>query len=260
MEMAMVLSEMRGAVAVLTLNNAAQYNALAWDLLRELNAALDAAIADENARCILLTGAGKGFCSGAQFGGDTFAQGEKIADAMRDLVNPVIAKMRASPKPIVTAINGPAAGAGVGVALAGDMVIAARSAKFILSFVRLGATLDGGTSLFLQRAIGVARARVLALTGEPLSGEQAADWGLIWKCVDDSVLMEEAMTAAQKLAAGPPLSMAAIKAQFDSAWDAGLAETLEREASDQAASFRTQDLREGAAAFMEKRAPKFSGR
>lgn len=260
MEMAMVLSEMRGAVAVLTLNNAAQYNALAWDLLRELNAALDAAIADENARCILLTGAGKGFCSGAQFGGDTFAQGEKIADAMRDLVNPVIAKMRASPKPIVTAINGPAAGAGVGVALAGDMVIAARSAKFILSFVRLGATLDGGTSLFLQRAIGVARARVLALTGEPLSGEQAADWGLIWKCVDDAVLMEEAMVAAQKLAAGPPLSMAAIKAQFDSAWDASLAETLEREAADQAASFRTQDLREGAAAFVEKRAPKFSGR
>ncbi len=256
----MVISERRGGVAVLTLDNPAQYNALAWDLLRDLDAALDAALADPQVRAILLTGAGRGFCSGAQFGGDTFAQGEKIADAMRELVNPVIAKMRASPKPVVTAINGPAAGAGVGVALAGDMAIAARSAKFILSFVRLGATLDGGTSLFLQRAIGVARARALALTGEPLSGEQAAEWGLVWRCVDDAVLMDEAMAAAQRLAAGPPLAMAAIKAQLDAAWTDGLAATLEREAVDQAAAFETQDLREGAAAFVEKRAPRFTGR
>ncbi len=258
--MSMVISETRGAVAVLTLNNPTQYNALAWGMLADLNRALDAAVADSDVRAILLTGAGKGFCSGAQFGGETFDMGEKIADTMRTHLTPVIEKMRASPKPIVNAINGPSAGAGVGIALAGDVVIAARSAKFILSFVRLGATLDGGTSMFLQRAIGVARARVLALTGEPLSAEQAADWGLIWKCVDDAVLMEEATAMAQKLAAGAPLSMAAIKAQFDAAWDAGLAETLEREAVDQAAAFRTQDLREGAAAFVEKRAPKFAGR
>ena len=168
--------------------------------------------------------------------------------------------MRASRKPVVTAVNGPAAGAGVGVALAGDMVFAARSARFILSFVRLGASLDGGTSLFLQRAIGVARARVLALTGEPLSGERAAEWGLVWKCVDDDALMEEAMAAAQKLAAGPPLAMAAIKAQLEAAWTDDLAAMLEREAVDQAEAFKTQDLREGAAAFVEKRAPRFAGR
>ena len=258
--MSMLISDRQGAVAVLTLNNPAQYNALAWGMLSELDAVLDAALADRDVRAILLTGAGKGFCSGAQFGGETFAMGDKIADTMRSHLTPVIEKMRTSPKPVVTAINGPSAGAGVGIALAGDVVIAARSAKFILSFVRLGATLDGGTSLFLQRAIGVARARVLALTGEPLSAEQAADWGLIWKCVDDSALMEEAMAMAQRLAAGPPLSMAAIKTQFDAAWDAGLSETLEREAADQAAAFRTLDLREGATAFVEKRAPKFSGR
>ena len=258
--MEMVISERQGAVAVLTLNNPAQYNALAWQLLRDLNAALDAALEDTDVRAILITGAGKGFCAGAQFGGDTFEQGEKIADAMRDLVNPVIEKMRASRKPVVTAVNGPAAGAGVGVALAGDMVFAARSARFILSFVRLGATLDGGTSLFLQRAIGVARARVLALTGEPLSGERAAEWGLVWKCVDDDALMEEAMAAAQKLAAGPPLAMAAIKAQLEAAWTDDLAAMLEREAVDQAEAFKTQDLREGAAAFVEKRAPRFAGR
>lgn len=258
--MEMVISERQGAVAVLTLNNPAQYNALAWQLLRDLNAALDAALEDTDVRAILITGAGKGFCAGAQFGGDTFEQGEKIADAMRDLVNPVIEKMRASRKPVVTAVNGPAAGAGVGVALAGDMVFAARSARFILSFVRLGASLDGGTSLFLQRAIGVARARVLALTGEPLSGERAAEWGLVWKCVDDDALMEEAMAAAQKLAAGPPLAMAAIKAQLEAAWTDDLAAMLEREAVDQAEAFKTQDLREGAAAFVEKRAPRFAGR
>lgn len=258
--MAMVISQKQGGVAVLRLNNPAQYNALASGMLTDLRAALDAAFADADVRSILLTGTGKGFCAGAQFGGDTFEQGEKIADTMRSDLTPVIEKMRASPKPIVNAVNGPCAGAGVGIALAGDIVIAARSAKFILSFVRLGATLDGGTSLFLQRAIGVARARVLALTGEPLSGEQAAEWGLIWKCVDDADLMEEAMAMAQKLAAGPPLAMAAIKAQFDAAWDAGLSETLDREAVDQGAAFRTQDLREGAAAFVEKRAPKFVGR
>ena len=258
--MEMVISERQGAVAVLTLNNPAQYNALAWQLLRDLNAALDAALEDTDVRAILITGAGKGFCAGAQFGGDTFEQGGKIADAMRDLVNPVIEKMRASRTPVVTAVNGPAAGAGVGVALAGDMVLAARSARFILSFVRLGATLDGGTSLFLQRAIGVARARVLALTGEPLSGERAAEWGLVWKCVDDDALMEEAMAAAQKLAAGPPLAMAAIKAQLEAAWTDDLAAMLEREAVDQAEAFKTQDLREGAAAFVEKRAPRFAGR
>ena len=258
--MEMVISERQGAVAVLTLNNPAQYNALAWQLLRDLNAALDAALEDTDVRAILITGAGKGFCAGSQFGGDTFEQGGKIADAMRDLVNPVIEKMRASRKPVVTAVNGPAAGAGVGVALAGDMVLAARSARFILSFVRLGATLDGGTSLFLQRAIGVARARVLALTGEPLSGERAAEWGLVWKCVDDDALMEEAMAAAQKLAAGPPLAMAAIKAQLEAAWTDDLAAMLEREAVDQAEAFKTQDLREGAAAFVEKRAPRFAGR
>lgn len=257
--MSMVLVEKRGAVTVLTLNNPAQYNALAWDLLREFNAALDHTIASD-ARAILLTGAGKGFCSGAQFGGNTFAQGEKIAEAMRQLVNPVIGKMRASPVPIVTAVNGPAAGAGVGVALAGDMVFAARSARFILSFVRLGATLDGGTSLFFQRAIGVARARALSLTGEPLSAEKAAEWGLVWKCVEDDALLKEAMDAARKLAAGAPLAMASIKAQLDVAWTAGLGDMLEREAVDQAKAFLTADLREGAAAFVEKRAPKFEGR
>jgi len=167
--MAMVLSEQRGSVAILTLNNPAQYNALGGTLLADLNAALDAALADPAVRAMLLTGAGKGFCAGAQLGGgNTFEAGEQIGDNMRRSINPLIEKLHGAPKPIVVAVNGAAAGAGVGIALAGDIVIAARSARFILSFVRLGAALDAGTSLFLQRSIGIARARALALTGPPL--------------------------------------------------------------------------------------------
>jgi len=178
--MSMVLSERRGSIAILTLNNPERYNALGGSLLDDLNAALDEVLCEPRARAVVLTGAGKGFCSGAQFGGDTFGAGEGIAERMRGSINPVIEKIRNLPIPVVVAMNGAAAGAGVGIALAGDIVIAARSARFILSFVRLGAALDGGTSLFLQRSIGAARARALALLGEPLAAETAAQWGLIW--------------------------------------------------------------------------------
>lgn len=258
--MSMVLTRREGAVAVVTLNNPDQYNALAAGVLDGLGAALDAAGADPQVRAILLTGAGKGFCSGAQFGGDTFGRGESIGDMMRQSISPLIEKLHKSPKPVVTAVNGPAAGAGVGIALAGDLVFAARSARFILSFVRLGAVLDGGTSLFLQRSIGAARARALALTGEPLTGERAAEWGLVWKCVEDDALYAEALAAAQRLAAGAPLAMAMIKKQLDEAWTDELAKALDEEAAAQTRAFVTADLREGAAAFVEKRAPKFTGK
>ena len=259
--MSMVLTERRGSVTILTLNNPAQYNALAGSLLSELGQALDTAITETAVRAILLTGAGKGFCAGAQLGGgSTFEAGEQIGDHMRASINPVIEKMRGSPTPIVVAVNGPAAGAGVGIALAGDIVIAARSARFILGFVRLGAALDGGASLFLQRSIGVARARALALTGQPLHAEQAEQWGLIWKMVEDADLLSEALAMAQTLADGPPVSMALIKNQIDMAWDAPLAPTLDEEASSQSRAFRTADLREGAAAFVEKRPARFTGK
>jgi len=259
--MSMVLSERRGSVTILTLNNPAQYNALGGSLLGDLNGAIDAALADPAVRAILLTGAGKGFCAGAQLGGgNTFEAGEQIGDNMRRSINPLIEKLHGSPKPIVVAVNGPAAGAGVGIALAGDIVIAARSARFILSFVRLGAALDAGTSLFLQRSIGVARARALALTGQPLHAEQAEQWGLIWKTVEDADLMTEALAVAQGLADGPPVSIGLIKAQLEAGWDASLASTLDDEASAQSRAFATEDLREGAAAFVQKRPARFTGR
>ena len=258
--MSMVLSERRGSIAILTLNNPERYNALGGSLLNELNAALDEVLCEPRARAVVLIGAGKGFCSGAQFGGDTFGAGEGIAERMRGSINPVIEKIRNLPIPVVVAMNGAAAGAGVGIALAGDIVIAARSARFILSFVRLGAALDGGTSLFLQRSIGAARARALALLGEPLAAETAAQWGLIWKAVDDADLLNEAMAVAQKLADGPPVSLGLIKGQIEAAWNSSLASTLDDEASSQARAFVTEDLREGAAAFVQKRPARFTGR
>ena len=258
--MSMVLTERREAIAILTLNNPEQYNALGGSLLDELNAALDKVLEEPAARAIVLTGAGKGFCSGAQFGGNTFAAGESIAARMRGSINPVIEKMRNLPIPIVVAMNGAAAGAGVGIALAGDIVIAARSARFILSFARLGAALDAGTSLFLQRSIGVARARALALLGEPLAAERAEQWGLIWKVVDDGDLLNEALAVAQKLADGPPISLGLIKGQIESAWSSSLTDTLDNEAVAQGRAFVTDDLREGAAAFVQKRPARFTGR
>ncbi|RJF77844.1 enoyl-CoA hydratase-related protein [Rhodopseudomonas palustris] len=258
--MAWVKSETRGAVAVLTLDNPEQYNAMRPGLLADLNAALDAALADASVRALLLTGAGKGFCAGAQLGGETFDAGANVAPWMRAELSPLLEKMRGANKPIVVAVNGPAAGAGVGLALAGDIVLAARSAKFVLSFVKLGAALDAGTSLFLQRSIGVARARALALLGRPLSAEQAAEWGLIFQTVDDAALMTEAMAIAEQLASGPPISIGLIKAQIERAWDASLADTLDDEAERQGQAFVTADLREGAAAFVEKRAARFTGR
>lgn len=258
--MSMMLTERRAAVAILTLNNPAQLNALGGTLLADLNAALDATLADPGVRAIVLTGAGRGFCAGAQLGGPTFDAGERVATLLREGVGPLIEKLRASRIPVVAAVNGPAAGAGVGIALAADIVIAARSARFVLSFVKLGAALDAGTSLFLQRAIGVPRARALALLGEPLAAETAAQWGLIWKAVDDADLLTQALQVAQRLAEGPPLSIGLIKQQIETAWDAPLDAVLDREASAQASAFVTDDLREGAAAFVERRPPRFTGR
>lgn len=258
--MPMVLTERRTSIATITLNNPAQYNALGGSLLTELNAALDSVLSDAAVRAIVLTGAGKGFCSGAQLGGDAFDAGERVASLLRDQVKPLIEKLRNGGKPVIVAVNGPAAGAGVGIALAGDVVIAARSARFVLSFVKLGAALDAGTSLFVQRSIGVARARTLALLGEPITAEQAEQWGLIWKSVDDASLPGEALAIAQRFAEGPPISIGLIKAQVETAWSAPLANALDDEAVAQARAFVSEDLREGAAAFVEKRPPRFTGR
>ncbi|WP_339952080.1 enoyl-CoA hydratase-related protein, partial [uncultured Albimonas sp.] len=247
-----VIESREGAVAVLRLNNPAQLNALTLPMIGALKRAVERALADPEVRAILLTGEGRGFCAGAQLGGEVFASGASIAEGMRAELSPLILALREGPKPVVCAVNGPAAGAGVGIALAGDVVIAARSAKFLLSFGRLGAALDGGTSALVQRLAGAAKARGMAMLARPIAAEEAERWGMIWSVVDDEALAEEAMAAARALASGPPLSLATIKRQLREGWTADLARTLDAEAGEQAILFQTEDLREGAAAFVER--------
>lgn len=255
-----VLREDHDGVAIITLNRPAEYNALDDTLMRELDTVTAAVSADADIRAILITGAGKGFCSGAQLGGDLFESGADIGARMRRHLHPTLERLRAGRIPVVTAVNGAAAGAGVGLALAGDIVLAARSARFILSFARLGAALDAGTSLLVQRAIGVPRARALALLAEPLDAQQAADWGLIWRCVDDDQLGAEALHVARHLAGGPALGLGMIKTQLNNAWATSFTETLDHEADTQSLAFITGDLKEGYRAFLEKRPPVFRGR
>ncbi len=229
----LVRSERHGAVSLLTMNDPVHYNALDGAMLAALAAALDGATGDGGTRAIVLSGAGPGFCAGARVDGDLFTSGGAIATLLTEGVNPVITRMREASVPIVTAVHGAAAGAGVGLALAGDIVVAARTARFVLSFARLGAAMDAGTSAFVQQAIGAPRARGLALLGQPLGAETAAEWGLVWEVVEDASLLARALAIAGQVAA---------------------------EAAAQARAFATEDLREGARAYREKRVPRFSGR
>ena len=258
--MSLVLLEHHGAVTVLTLNDPARYNALDEDMLAALRRALDVVAGDGVTRAVVLAGAGPGFCAGARLDGDLFESGCGVAALLTEGVNPVITRMRGAAVPIVTAVHGAAAGAGVGLALAGDIVLAARSARFVLSFARLGAAMDAGTSVFVQQSIGAARARALALLGQPLGAEAAVQWGMVWEVVEDTALLARALDVAGQLADGPPVGIGLIKRQLQAAATAGLPEALAAEAAAQAQAFATEDLREGARAFREKRPPRFAGR
>lgn len=250
--------EKHGAVGLITLTCPLDYHALDLERMRELNEIIDQAINDREIRAICLTGSGKGFCSGARFG-EFFEQGAALQGHLDQLLTPIVAGLHDGPKPTVIAVNGPAAGAGVGLALAGDVTMAARSANFRLSFVRLGAVLDGGTSWLLPRKIGEARARALALTGEPIDARTAEAWGMILRCVEDDCLLSEAMTVAASLAEGPPIAIRAIRNQLNMSLDRSLGEAMAEENRIQANIFDSDDLQEGVSAFLEKRNAIFLG-
>ena len=247
-----------GAVARITLNRPDRLNSFTRQMHAELAEALDAAA---DARVIILTGAGRGFCAGQDLNDRAVAPGEAVdlGETVEASWNPLIRRLATMPQPVIARVNGVAAGAGANIALACDLVVAAKSAKFIQSFSALGLIPDSGGSWHLPRLVGQQRALGLALTGEPLLAENAAEWGLIWKCVDDEALDAEVDALAFKLASLPPLGLAAIKAIIRTTTSRTLDEELDLQRDEMRRLGFTADYREGVAAFLAKRPPAFTG-
>jgi 2-(1,2-epoxy-1,2-dihydrophenyl)acetyl-CoA isomerase len=254
-----VLVEAREGWRKITLNRPDKLNSFTIALHRQLAAALDEAAADEGCRAILLTGAGRGFCAGQDLesiGND--ASG--VRDLLTEHYNPLIRRIRAMPKPIVCAVNGVAAGAGANVALACDIVLAARRAKFIQAFAKIALVPDSGGTWFLPRLVGEARAKALALTGEAVSAEQAQSWGMIWRAVDDDALTSESETLVAHLATQPTAALGLIKRALHASVENTLDAQLDLEAELQKQASQMPDYAEGIRAFAEKRPAQFTGR
>ena len=252
--------DLADSIARITLNRPDRLNSFTAQMHQELRQALDQSA---EARVIVLTGAGRGFCAGQDLNDRAVSSGGAAVDLGETVEaswNPLIRRLRELPQPVIAAVNGVAAGAGANIALACDIVVAARSAKFIQSFSAIGLIPDSGGSWVLPRLVGQARAMGLALTGEPLRAEKAEQWGLIWKCVDDESLDSDVDALAGKLASLPPLGLGAIKSLIRSTWDRSLDEELDLQRDEMRRLGFTEDYREGVAAFLEKRTPTFTGR
>lgn len=254
-----ILFEVASGAARLTLNRPDRLNSFTVQMHEEVARALGQVEGDAGVRVLLITGAGRGFCAGQDLSDSAVKPGGDLGSALETSYNPLVRRLTSLPKPVVCAVNGVAAGAGANIAFAADIVLAARSAKFIQSFANIGLVPDSGGTWILPRLAGQARAMALAMTGMPLTAEQAEQWGLIWRAVDDASLMDETNKLVEKLAAGPTRGLAAIKKAIRSAWSNELDAHLDIERDMQSELGRSSDYSEGVSAFAEKRTPKFTG-
>jgi len=254
--------KVEGGVAVLTLNRPDRLNSFTRAMHLEVRDALARVQADQSVRVLVLTGAGRGFCAGQDLADravDPGAPGVDLGASVEEFYAPLVLTLKNLPLPVICAVNGVAAGAGANLALACDIVLAAQSASFIEAFSKLGLIPDTGGTWHLPRLIGPARALGLAMLGEKLSAEKAEAWGLIWRCVPDETLMDEALAMAKHFAAAPTKGLAFTKRAFQASYANTLAQQLQLEADMMRELGNTHDYREGVAAFLAKRAPHFKG-
>ncbi len=261
---ATVLSAPRDGYHVITLNRPDKLNSFNVEQHADLKQALDAAEADKSCRAVILTGAGRGFCAGQDLGDRAVTLKAGAAPNINDTLglhyNPLIRRLATFPVPVICAVNGIAAGAGANLALGCDIVLAAKSAKFLQAFAKIGLIPDAGGTWTLPRLVGPARARALAMLAEPIDAATAESWGLIYKAVDDAALMPTAEAMAKKFATGSTSALIAIRDVLTQAEAHTLAEQLEVERTVQQRLASAPDYAEGVAAFFEKRTPVFKGR
>jgi 2-(1,2-epoxy-1,2-dihydrophenyl)acetyl-CoA isomerase len=258
METGTIRYELEAGVAWITLARPDKMNSLNAAMRRELLVALTRA--PEEARAVVLTGEGRGFCSGQDLGDASRFEDLNLSQTLREEYEPLLAALGDCPVPTVAAVNGPAAGAGANLALAADIVIAARSASFIQAFGRIGLIPDAGGTYWLPRLVGKARAMGMCLTTDPVPAETAAEWGLIWEMVEDDALAGRAADLAGRLAQGPTLAFRLMKRALRESGTNSLEDQLALEAELQGEAGRSRDFMEGVMAFLEKRAPRFEGR
>jgi 2-(1,2-epoxy-1,2-dihydrophenyl)acetyl-CoA isomerase len=267
MDEALVLVSEADAVRTLTLNRPKSLNSFTGAMHVELRTALEAAATDAGVRCVVITGAGRGFCAGQDLAdpavapsGDGAAAAVDVGDAIERYYRPLALRIRSMPVPVIAAVNGVAAGAGANIALLCDIVVAARSASFIQAFSKIGLVPDAGGTWLLPRLVGRAQALGLAMFGSKLPAEDAERLGLIWRCVDDAAFADEVRACATRLAALPTKALVATRLAMDLGQSLGLADSLRHEADAQRVLGAAPDFREGVAAFMEKRPARFSDR